>query len=167
MPDAIYIIDKIIAEHHKIRDNLKLAGDSLNDVEASFLISNAFSGWTQASVAELATRKDHLMQALSALIQGLTTHFGYEEKYLPPLFGDLLMQALIYEHRGAFKQMEIAKKTVTDLDVDHLDARELQKEKVLIQDNISQLMQSIEEHAGHEEVILNMIKKSLQSADKP
>jgi len=162
--DALAIIDRVIAEHHKIMNNIKLAGDSMNDIEASFLISNAYSGWTQSSAADLGNKRDHLMQAVSALVQGLTVHFGYEEKYLPPLFGELLMKALIYEHQKARRQMEIAKKSVTDLDIDHLDRQELVRQKTLVQDNISHLMQSIEEHAGHEEIILNMIKNGLENS---
>ena len=85
MDDANYIINKIIEEHHKIRDNLKLTGESMNDVEAAITLSKAYSGWTQSSTGELTSKKDMLIRALSALEEGLNIHFDYEEKYLPPL----------------------------------------------------------------------------------
>ena len=167
MLDAITIISKVIEEHHKIRDNIKLAGDSLNDVEASFTLSKAYSAWTQSSAVELAARRDQLIRAVSALEQGLKTHFGYEEKYLPPLFGELLMKALLHEHQEVRRQIEIARKTITDMDIDKLDRQELIKHKTLIQEHLNHLLQAVEEHAGHEEIVLLMIRGGLESAGKP
>lgn len=164
MIDAIGIINRVIEEHHKIRDNIKLAGDSLNDVEASIIINNAYSEWTQSSVEELTVKRGYLIQAVSALAQGLTTHFGFEEKYLPPLFGEFLTKALLHEHQGVQRQIEIAKKTITEMEIDKLDRQEMIKQKTLVQDNINHLLQAVEEHAGHEEIILLMIRGGLESS---
>jgi hypothetical protein len=163
MPDAITIIDKIIEEHHKIRENIKLAGDSLNDIEASFLISKAYSGWTQSSATELAAKRDQLIQALSALEQGLAAHFGYEEKHLPPLFGELLTKALLHEHREVRRKIESAGKTVADIEINTDDSQQLLSRKTVVQESVNHLLQAVEEHAGHEETVLLMLRAGLES----
>jgi hypothetical protein len=43
MTDTINIIDKAITEHHLIRENIKLTGDSVNDIEALFTLRKAYS----------------------------------------------------------------------------------------------------------------------------
>jgi hypothetical protein len=163
MPDAITIINRVIEEHHKIRDNIKLAGDSLNDVEASFTLAKAYSGWTQSSAVELAAKKDQLIRALSALEQGLSAHFDYEEKYLPPLFGELLMKALLHEHREVLRKIESARKTAADIDVESGDSQQLLSRKTVVQESVNHLLQAVEEHAGHEETVLLMIRGGLES----
>jgi hypothetical protein len=163
MTDAITIIDRVIEEHHKISDNIKLAGDSLNDVEASFAISKAYSGWTQSAAGELAARRDQLIQALSALEQGLTTHFDYEEKNLPPLFGEVLMKALLHEHREVRQKIESARKNIADIEIDSGDSQQLLSRKTVVQESVNHLLQAVEEHAGHEETVLLMIRDGLES----
>ncbi len=163
MTDAITIIDEVIEEHHKISDNIKLAGDSLNDVEASFAISKAYSGWTQSAAGELAAKRDQLIQALSALEQGLTTHFDYEEKNLPPLFGEPLMKALLHEHREVRQKIESARKTVAEMEIDAGDSQQLLSRKTIVQESVNHLLQAVEEHAGHEETILLMIRAGLEN----
>jgi len=163
MTDTITIIDRIIEDHHNISDNIKLAGDSLNDVEASFAISKAYSGWTQSSAEELAAKRDQLIQALSALEQGLTTHFDSEEKSLPPLFGEVLMKALLHEHREVRRKIESARKNVADIEIDSGDSQQLLSRKTVVQDSVNHLLQAVEEHAGHEETVLLMIRAGLES----
>jgi hypothetical protein len=163
MMNASNIIDKIIEEHHKIRDNIKMAGDSLNDVEASFTLSKAYSTWTQSSADELMTKKDRLIQALSALEHGLNAHFGYEEKYLPPLFGELLMKALLHEHNEVRRQIEGARKSVSEIEINAGDSQQNLSRKTAVQEDINHLLQAVEEHAGHEEVVLLMIRGGLES----
>jgi hypothetical protein len=164
MDDAKYIIDKIIEEHHKIRDNIKLAGDSLNDVEAAFSLSKAYSGWTQSSAGELANKKDMLIRALSALEAGLDAHFGYEEKYLPPLFGDLLMKGLLHEHGKVRGNVAAAKKNVAGMEIDLSDSQKLLVRKTVVQESVNHLLQSIEEHAGHEETVFLMIRGGMEDS---
>ena len=164
MLDANFIINKIIEEHHKIRDNIKLAGDSLNDVEASFTLSKAYSTWTQSAVGELAVKKDHLIRALSALEEGLNNHFGYEENFLPPLFGELLMKALLHEHHVVRRKIENTRKIIAELQLDSQDTQQLLSRKTAVQESVNHLLQAIEEHAGHEEIVLLMIRGGLESA---
>jgi hemerythrin len=161
MADALNIINKVIAEHYNIKENLKLTGESVTDIEALFSLRKAYSGWSQSTIQELTDKQKHLMQAISALEQGLKRHFSFEEKSLPPLFGETLMKALLYEHREIARQIENVKKILSEFTAHGKNQQELLSKKSEIQETISHLLQMIEEHANHEEIILKMIKKSL------
>ena len=164
MADALNIINKAIAQHYDIKENLKLTGDSVTDIEALFILHKAYSGWSQSSVQELTDKQKHLLQAISAMELGLKRHFSFEEKSLPPLFGEILMKALLYEHHEIAGQIENAKKTLSDFTTHGRDQKELLSKKSEVQEIISHLLQMIEEHASHEEIILKMIKKSLEDS---
>jgi hypothetical protein len=45
MTDQLEMIDRLISEHHGIRDYVRLVGDSLNDIEALFSLQRAHAGW--------------------------------------------------------------------------------------------------------------------------
>lgn len=164
MPDALEVITKVIAEHHKIREHVRLAGEALNDIEAHFTLQQAYSGWTQSSTEALLTKRDQLLQAISALAEGLKTHFAYEEEYLPPLFGELLMKALLVEHHAVGQQIEATKNVLGSTDLKALSQQELLVKKSEVQSAVNRISQAVEEHAGHEEIILNMIQKALEGA---
>jgi len=162
MPDALAVITKVISEHHAIRGHIKLAGDTVNDIEALFTLQRAQSGWSQASITALIEKRDQLLQTISFLEEGLKNHFDFEEKALPPLFGKLLMKAILHEHRDISRQIESAKTTLANIELEGLDQRELFSKRTVIQQNINSLSQTVEEHAQHEETILNMMKKALE-----
>ena len=157
------IIEKTITEHHEIRDNIKLTGDSLTDVEALFVLRNAYSGLAQSQTSELAIRQNRLIQALSALERGLKHHFSFEEKELPSIVGQQLMKAIVFEHQDIARQIQKAKKTVGEINLEGLEQQELFSRKADIQGTINRLLQTIETHANNEELVLKMMKKALES----
>ena len=162
MPDALAVITRVIAEHHTIRGHVKLAGDAVNDIEALFTLQRTQSGWSQTSITGLIDKQRQLLQTLNFLEEGLKNHFGFEEKALPPLFGDLLMKALLYAHRQISKQIDGVKTSLANVKLEGLDQHELLSKRSVIQQDINNLLQAVEEHAHHEEIILNMIKKALE-----
>ena len=99
MSDELEIINRVIEEHRKVRQDLKLAGDSTTDREAIASLQKARKDWVPGRLEILAEKQKKLQQTVSALDEGLTRHFGYEEEYLPPILGKLLTQALLFEHR--------------------------------------------------------------------
>ncbi len=162
MPDALAVITRAISEHYAIREHVKLAGDTVNDIEALFTLHRTQSGWSQTSITALIEKQNQLLQTASFLEQGLKNHFGFEEKALPPLFGELLMKSILHEHHEIGRQIETAKTTLANINLEGLGQRELLSRKSVIQQNINNLCQAVEEHAQHEEVILNMMKKALE-----
>jgi len=162
--DALAVINKVIAEHREIRRHVKLAGDAINDIEALFTLQKARSGWFQGSAQEITTKQNQMQQSLNLLEQGLRNHFDFEEKHLPPLFGELLMKALLAEHGDINRQISNAKAMLASTRLAGLGRQEMLQKESEIQQMINTLCQTVEEHASHEETILNMMKRALEGA---
>jgi hypothetical protein len=162
MPDALAVVARVILEHHAIRGHIKLAGDTVNDIEALFALQRTQSEWSQTSITALIEKRDQLLQTISFLEEGLKNHFDFEEEALPPLFGKLLMKAILHEHHEISGQIGSAKTTLANIELEGLDQRKLLSKKSVIQQNVNSLCQTVEEHAQHEETILNMMKKALE-----
>jgi hypothetical protein len=163
MADNLKIVDRVIKEHNTIREHVKLIGDSVSDLEALFSLQKARPDLILSSTEALSEKQDKLQQTISALDEGLKNHFSFEEKLLPPLFGEFLMQALILEHREIKKKIDETKSLVTNTKLEGLSQRELLSQKVQIQQKVEGILQLVEEHAGKEETILKMLKKALEA----
>jgi len=163
MADNLAIINRAIEEHHNIRGHIKLVGDSISDLEALFGLQKARPDWILSSPEALPERQGRLLQTISSLDEGLKNHFSFEEKLFPPLFGELLMQALILEHRGIKKQIDEAKSLVANTSLEGLSQKELLSKKAQIQQKIEGILQLVEWHAGREETILKMLKEALEA----
>ena len=162
MSDNLTVISRVIDEHHSIKGSIKLVGESVGDLEALFSLQKVYAGWTQSSIEMLAEKQKKLQQTLSFLDEGIKNHFAFEEKALTPLFGELLMRALIFEHREMGKEISEAKSMVADTRLEGLSREELLSQKSHIQQVVSGICQMIVEHATHEETILKMIKRALE-----
>ena len=162
MSDDLAIIMKVISEHRAIRKHVKLAGDTVTDIDALFTLSEAYSGWIQSSTEALTAKQNQLQQAISFLDQGLKNHFAFEEEALSPLFGELLMRAILLEHHEIRRQIENTKATLASTKLEGLDQQELLTKKSVIQHTVSSISQAVEEHASHEEIILSMMKRALE-----
>ena len=161
MPEPIEIIDEAIKEHHEIKENVPLTGAAITDVEALFLLSRAYAGWSQATTRELPAKQEQLLQTLTAVERGLKHHWSTEEKVLPSLFGEVLMKAFIFEHNEIAEQLDIAKSAISGTKLKGLPQTEMLARKTVLQSTINQVMEAIEEHNRHEETIFTMIKKTL------
>ncbi|MFC1865055.1 hemerythrin domain-containing protein [Chloroflexota bacterium] len=162
MPDSLAVITRAVLEHHAIMEHVKLAGDTVNDIEALLTLQREHAGWTQSSIAALAEKQNRMQQAISFLEQGLKNHFAFEEDALIPMFGELLAKAILHEHHEISRQIESAKTILSNIKLEGLEQRELLSQKSEIQRTIDHLCQAVEEHAHHEEVIINMMKKTLE-----
>lgn len=163
MPDNLAIVLRIISEHHSIRQHVRLVGDSVNDIEALFSLQKAHSGWAQSSVGTLSEKQKQLEQLIIGLEEGLKNHFYYEEKFLPPILGEIVMKALLLEHHDIGKELERAKAAVTDTKLEGLPQNELLAKKTELQQMISNICQTVEHHASDEELILKMVKRALEA----
>ena len=162
MPDNLTIVKRTIEEHHNIKGHLKLVGDSVSDLEALLSLQKARPDWILSSQQELAEKKNNMLQTLSSLEEGLKNHFASEEKFLPPLFGELLMKALVLEHKRIKRQLEEAKSLVNKTKLEGLSQKELLAKKSQIQQQLESILQLVEEHAATEETILKMLEKALE-----
>ncbi len=123
------------------------------------MLSQAYAGWSQAIVRELPAKQDQLLQTLTAVERGLKQHWRYEEKELPPLFGETLMKAFVFEHNEIAEQLEIAISALSSAKLKGLPEPEMLARKTVLEATINRVIQAIEEHNRHEEIIFKMIKK--------
>jgi hemerythrin len=162
MADNLALVNRVIEEHHAIRGNIKLVGDSVSDLEALFSLQKARPDLILSSPEQLTEKQNKLQQTLSYLDDGLKNHFAFEEKLLPPLFGEFLMKALILDHRAIKKQIDAAKSLVAETKLEGLSQKELLSRKSQIQQKVENILQLVEDHAAREETILKMLKRALE-----
>lgn len=162
MPNALAIIPRIVSQHYAVRGHIKLAGDTVNDIEALFALRRTQSGWSQTSIKALVEKRDQLLQTISFLEGGLENHFDSAEEALPPLLGMVLTKAIMHEHRNISGQLGSAKTTLANIELRGLDQRQLLSRKSVIQRSIDSPCQTVEEHGQCEETILNMINEALE-----
>ncbi|OGO01659.1 MAG: hypothetical protein A2Y59_05955 [Chloroflexi bacterium RBG_13_52_14] len=162
MADNLALINRVIEEHHNIRGNLKLVGDSVSDLEALFSLQKSRPDLILSSPEALSEKQNKLQQTLNYLDEGLKNHFGFEEKLLPPLFGEFLIKALILDHRAIKKQIDAVKSLVSDTKLEGLSQKELLSRKSQIQQKVENILQLVEDHAAREETILKMLKRALE-----
>ncbi|MFC2022988.1 hemerythrin domain-containing protein [Chloroflexota bacterium] len=163
MSDNLAIINRVIEEHHTVRGNIKLAGETVNDLEAMARARSSHADWSQSSVQDLAEHNERLQQAVSYLADGLQNHFSFEEQSLPPLLGKPLMAAFVLEHGEIREKLAAVKSKVAGSRIEGLGQPEMLAAKSNIQQLVTGLSHMIEEHAGREEVILGMVKRALEA----
>jgi len=162
MADQLEIVNRVIEEHQGVRAHLRLVGDSMNDLEGLMSLERAKPDWMLASAELISDKHGKLLQAASSLADGLKNHFALEEKHLPPIFGELLMQALVLEHKDIRKSLDGLQDSVSGFELAESSGGQLLASRWNIQQKIDDLRQCIEGHAGKEEVILNMAKRALE-----
>ncbi len=163
MSDNLAIIHRVIEEHRYIRGHIKLIGDSVGDLEAMFSLQQVRSGWIQSSIDTLVDKQKKLQQSMNFLDEGLKNHFGFEEEVLPPLFGELLMQALLLEHREIKGEISKAKSMINEARLEGLSQEEMLDKKSRLQQVIDNVCRVVEEHAAREEIMLHMMERSLEA----
>ncbi len=166
--DDLAIIRRAIEEHHKLRTNVRLAGEAVNDMEALFNLQQAHAAWGQGSIKELSDAVARLQQTVAGLGQGLNAHFGFEEQYLPPVLGTNLMKAIVLEHDEVRQKLHECAASVA-ADLTGQPQEKLLAFRNLVQQMVSDLSHAIESHASREEIVLGMLARALvkESQGKP
>lgn len=159
--DDLEVIRRAIEEHHKIRSGLRQVGAAVNDMEALFGLQQAHASWGQGSVKEITDTLGRVQQTVNEMKQGLDRHFGFEEQYLPPVFGENLMKALLLEHSEVRQKLNDCEESV-NRDVQGLPQERLLEYRTTIERTIADLTAAIEGHASREEVVLRMLERALE-----
>ena len=164
MPDALEVITSVISEHRKITEHIKLSRDTMNDIDAIFSLQTTKikAAWSMTSVNDLIEKQGQLLQTINLLEDGIKNHFGYEEKVLPLVFGELLIKTILHEHQKISGQIENAKTTLINLK--GLDPDDLFSKRLVLLQSINNLCHTVEDHAHHEETALNMMKKAIEES---
>ena len=162
MQDKLVIIKRIIDEHQTIKEHLKLVGDSVSDQEALTTLHKAHADFIPGRLEVASEKQSKLQQAMSFLEEGLKNHFAFEEKALPPLLGELLMQALVLEHGEITKEIDEAISTVANTRLEGLSREELLSKESDMQQMIDGICRLVEEHATKEEAVMEWLRKALE-----
>jgi len=163
MADNKETINRTLEEHHAIRDRVELTGGPVSDFEALFALSQAYAGWSQCPPEELPARHEQLLKTLDLVDRGLKLHWDYEEKVMRPIFGEPLMKAFLYEHHDIAGKLKSAREVIAGEKLAGLEPQVLLSKKTAIQDIVNHVMQAIEEHSNHEDMIFKMLKKGLEA----
>lgn len=164
--DQLAIINRVILEHQKVRDYVKAMGGAVTDRQALANLQKARTDWVPGQLGVLAEKKEKLEEATGHLEIGLQHHFGYEEKALPPMLGELFMQALVLEHHHISQKVADARTMIADVRLEGLSREEVLTKESEIQQTIKALGTAVEDHASREEIILDMLQRSLQEKEK-
>lgn len=163
MTDNLGIIRHIIEFHHTLRNQVQQVNGSISDLEALFRLQREFAGWSQTSLDKLSERKGKLEQALSVLDKGINMHFQYEEENLPPVFGEIMMKGLLFEHDLIRKEVQDVKGIVVNTHLEGVSRDQIVLHKSRLQVAINSLAQHIENHASREEIVLDMAREGLEN----
>ena len=162
MSDYLAEINNIIEEHQTIRGHVKLVGESIGDQEALFSLQSTRPDWIPGRLEILSEKQNKLVQTISSLSEGLKIHFAKEERFLPPVLGELIMRALILEHQEIMKAIKEVRTIATDTKLEGLSREDLMSQEAEIQQKVGNLCNLIEEHANKEELMLEMVQRALE-----
>lgn len=166
MSEDLELIRRLVEQHRGIRSNLMRAGEWISDLEAMSNLQKGYSGWVLSPTESLTGAQQNLHQEVSSLYSGLNSHFAYEERSLPHLFGDVLMEALLIEHRELRGDLENTRSVLLDVKLEGLSREELLVIKARMRQGMDELYQKIEEHAGKEEKIFSMLQRALEEREQ-
>lgn len=165
MTDHLDIIKNVTDEHESIKGNIKLVGDTIADTEAKRILKKLRSQWIPGQLDILSTRMEKLKAALNSLKAGLDNHFAFEEESFPPILGDMLMQALLIEHRQIKQEISDAEKLLVDINFEGLAREGIIAKEMQVQQVITRILHIIENHADKEETVMEMLRKTLEHRD--
>ena len=165
MSDNLAKIRKIIEEHHTIKGNMKLVGDSVSDEEALTSLKSARSDWVPGRLEILSEKRNKLLQTVNFLNEGLKNHFTKEEEFLPPILGKSLMQALLIEHQKVRGAIDEVKSLAANTNIERLSQEELMTRDSEIQQKVNSLSNLIGKHADKEDLMLEMVTRALEEKE--
>lgn len=166
MPDKLSLIKKINAEHEGIKGHVKLTGDTVADTEALKAMEQLRIDWIPGQLSILTERRNKLEQVIHLLDEGLTNHFNFEEEVYPEILGDTLTHALIMDHNEIRQEIDEAKFLIAGDGLEGLSREDLLARESNIQQVIDGICNMIEEHAGREEILLEMVQRVLEEKEK-
>jgi hemerythrin len=159
MPEALEVIESIIAQHSKVTDDLNQTGKKANDVAAIFGVQKAAVKvvWSATSAKKLLEKRDELQEIVGVLEDGLRKHFTYEEKVMPLIMGELTLKGILDAHSEIYKKIENIKTLLAGLEGDDQEALTAAQSELI--QGINDLSETVKNHAKSEETTLNMLKQ--------
>jgi hypothetical protein len=164
--DDLEIITKVMDQHELLQERFGSISSIMSDRRALSLIEEAKDALGVNWRLSLSQRRDYLVASLLAVEQGMKSHYDFEEEMLPPLYGELLMRALIFEHRELTDYMRETVEAVSALDLQELDHQEELEREVLISTRLGTLRDKKLDHQRREEAVLVTLRRILEEQAK-
>ncbi len=161
MPDHLTIIHEVQAQHRLIRENIEHVEEAMSDLEMLFSLQRSHASWSQSSVTELPARQEKLSQNIATLESGMKKHFDFEEKSLPPIFGEVLVRALVLVHHKIGERIRVIRENCLTVEFAQLPQEGRLAKKSELTGLISGTAHAIQNHASDEEVILKLAEEAL------
>lgn len=166
MGDYLDIIRRVIEEHQAIRGHIKLVGETVPDRVALSSLEKARADWVPGRPEVPAETRDKLQQAMAELDAGTKNHFAFEGRALPPLLGELFMQAILLDHREIIFALKEGKAVAAEIELEGLTREELLTRESQIQEMINKIVRLIGEHVMREETLLDMLQRVLKAEER-
>jgi hypothetical protein len=163
MSDYLAKVREILEEHHIIRGSVRLVGDSVSDQEALASLKGVRSDWTPGRLELVSEKQRNLKQTMSFLEEGLRNHFSREEEVLPQVLGEFLMRALLSEHQEIKEAINRVKSVASVTKLEGMSQEELMANDSELKQVVSSLSQLIEGHADKEDMMLEMVERTLEA----
>ena len=168
MSDKLVVVRHLLDEHQTVRQHMKLVGDSLSDQEAISALQKAHADWIPGRPgAALPEKQKRLYQLMSSLEEGLANHFNYEERVLPPILGELLVEALRLDHRELKEEIGKFKSIVANLDIEESSREKLLSKESRMREMLGSIIRKKAEHLDREEMLLDMARRALEERERP
>lgn len=161
--DNLEIIREVRAQHKVIFGQLDSAQDYLNDMQALLRLEKGRSNYTLGIRDTFPQKREELEKIMNPLEQGLRKHYSFEEEYLPPLLGDILTDALIFEHKQLLLDVREACSLISHIRVEGLTRAERMEKDSLIYDRLDSLRYKKLDHLNREESILLTLENLLEN----
>jgi len=168
MVDALAIIERVIAEHKVIREDLYNLEQVANDAQA-------MKGFEEAKEAFMPGRLNHkeglsqLAKALTAIEGGLQRHFNFEETSLPTVVdqhGDeelkSSLQSIFLEHVDLRNRLAHSRKHAEELVAGSMARHRWEASAHDMRAYISHTRKLLEAHAEIEQELLHELRRRLK-----
>ena len=159
-------LDHIIEEHRQIRANLMLVGESLSDREAMATLEQAKLDVLANFTEPLSAKIDNVQKRLAALYEGLAHHYEFEKVTLPPIVGEVLMEAFEIQHAGMLTEIESARSMLARASARGVKPDDKIIEESLMDALLERIRREKEDHMIKEEAVLELAKIALQQRQK-
>ena len=162
---SLATITRVISQHHETMLHVRLAGDSISDEEAVRALREASADWIPGRQRAPVDRQAKLQQTLCYVEEGLKNHFAAEETILPLLMDDMLVRALLLDHRRVADKLAAARSTIRDMRLEGLDREGLLCKEAQTRQLVDHLCHLIEDHTTKEDIVLDMVGKAVQDTE--
>ena len=152
------VLENLVHEHEAIRAHIKFAASLIAGRTPEKMIGTEMSEMPQ----ELANIQTNLKEQLYCFKEGLNYHNQYEEKIMPILFGNLLTEPILIEHKEMTKELTEISLLLSDITPEGIIVH-----KNYIKVIINSFCSWVVDHSAREDALFKMAIQELRCVNSP